>query len=175
MRRKRWPVRRPLSQKFFLLTVTLVFWVIAVMLAYDLRVDTLDAAHGALLLLMVALVSAAIGKFTSRALVQPIADLQEGFAAAEKGELTPVEVRATRDEVELLGNSFNHLIGALAESQQEIRLRVAELEGALERAKLEPGNEAAREQLQAAQQTAQSLSALLNQMQHSPVQATVET
>jgi len=114
-------VGRPLAKKFFIFTATLVFWVIAVMLAYDMRVETFDTSGAVLLFVMVVLVSGAIAQFTSRALARPLSLLREGITAVQSGELTPIEVSRTRDEVEFLGESFNQMIRALAESQLEIR------------------------------------------------------
>jgi len=112
---------RPLAKKFFIFTATLVFWVIAVMLAYDLRVETFDLSRALLLFAMVVLVSGAIAQFTSRVLARPLSLLREGITAVQNGELAPIEVSRTRDEVEFLGESFNQMIQALAESQLDIR------------------------------------------------------
>ena len=51
---------RSLASKFSLFTAALVFWVVATMLAYDLRQDSFDLGKGLLLCVIVILVSAAI-------------------------------------------------------------------------------------------------------------------
>jgi len=135
MHRPRRRVGRPLAKKFFIFTATLVFWVIAVMLAYDLRVDTFDASRAALLCVVVVLAAGAIAQFTSRALARPLSLLRDGIAAVQKGELTFIEVSQTRDEVQFLGESFNQMISALAESQQEIQVRTVALENAIQQAR----------------------------------------
>ena len=130
MDRTRRRVGRPLAKKFFLFTATLVFWVVAVMLAYDLRVDTIDASRVALLCVVVVLVSGAIAQFTSRALARPLSLLRDGIMAVQRGELTPIQVSPTRDEVQFLGESFNQIIEMLAASQKDILQRTSELETA---------------------------------------------
>ena len=61
--------------------------------------------------------------------------------AVQRGELTLIEVSQTRDEVQLLVESFNEMVLALAESQREIHLRTVALENAIQQAR-----EASREQ-----------------------------
>lgn len=189
MDRTRRRVGRPLAKKFFLFTATLVFWVVAVMLAYDLRVDTIDASRVALLCVVVVLVSGAIAQFTSRALARPLSLLRDGILAVQRGELTPIQVSPTRDEVQFLGESFNQIIEILAASQKEIRQRTSELETAsrardrllaslsdelgrpmheivslVQGLEGELANDDASEQLQTAHHSAQSTLALLNQL-----------
>jgi methyl-accepting chemotaxis protein len=168
-------LRRPLANKFFVFTATLAFWLITVMLAYDLRVETLDAGRLVLLLVVVILVSAAVGQFTSRALARPVRLLRDGLTAVESGELAPIEVQQTKDEVQHLAESFNQMIQKLAQSQQEIRRRVAELEQAIQQAKEGNTSTETREQLHVAEQNAQSLAALLDQLQETPAPTNVVT
>lgn len=111
-----------------------MFWAVAVMFAYDLSAENFDLSQAALLGIVILLVAGAIAQFTSRALTRPLRRLQEGIMAVQKGELAFIEVSRTRDEVELLGESFNRMIQTLAASQQEISLRTAELEAAIQRA-----------------------------------------
>jgi methyl-accepting chemotaxis protein len=125
---------RPLATKFFIFTATLMFWVVAVMFAYDLRADTFDASRALLLAVVIMLVAGATAQFTSRVLARPLARLSEGILAVQNGELEFIEVSPTRDEVQFLGESFNQMIQALAISQQEIARRTAELEAAIQRA-----------------------------------------
>lgn len=112
---------RSLSSKFSIFTATLVFWVVATILAYDLRQDTFDVGKGVLLCLIVILVSGAIARFTIRLLARPLALLQEGITSVRNGRLEPIQVSHTSDEIEFLGESFNGMIEALATSQKEIR------------------------------------------------------
>src|SRR5580698_4051903 len=112
---------RSLASKFSLLATALVFFVVGTIFAYDLRENTLNAARGALLLLVVALVAAAISRFTIRFLTRPLRLLQAGIKSVENGRLTPIQVSKTGDEIEFLGDSFNRMIEALAASQKQIR------------------------------------------------------
>jgi signal transduction histidine kinase/ActR/RegA family two-component response regulator len=102
-------------------TAILVFWVVATILAYDLRQDTFDAGKGLLLFVIVILVSGAISRFTIRLLARPLGMLQAGITSVRKGDLEPIQVSKTGDEIEFLGESFNRMIEALATSRREIR------------------------------------------------------
>ena len=136
---------RSLASKFFILTAALVFWVVAVILAYDLRQDTFDVSKGVLLFLVVLLVAGAISRVTIRLLARPLQQLQDGITRAREGKLEPIEVSKTGDEIEFLGESFNSTIAALRTTQEEllknkelleerIRQRTQELEVAMRRA-----------------------------------------
>src|SRR5688572_15363220 len=136
---------RSLASKFFVLTAALVFWVVAVILAYDLRQDTFDVSKGVLLFLIVLLVAGAISRVTIRLLARPLQQLQEGIQRAREGKLQPIEVTKTGDEIEFLGDSFNGMIAALRATQEEllknkelleerIRQRTEELEIAMRKA-----------------------------------------
>jgi signal transduction histidine kinase/ActR/RegA family two-component response regulator len=112
---------RSLSSKFSIFTATLVFWVVATILAYDLRQDTFDVGKGVLLFLIVILVSGAISRFTIRLLARPLRLLHEAILSVRNGRLEHIEVSRTGDEIEFLGESFNGMIEALAASHKEIR------------------------------------------------------
>ncbi|HYL78839.1 MAG TPA: ATP-binding protein [Bryobacteraceae bacterium] len=114
-------VLRSLSSKFSLFTATLVFWVVATILAYDMRQENFDVGKGVLLCLIVILVSGAISRFTIRLLARPLRLLQEGIIAVRNGRLEQISVSRTGDEVEFLGDSFNKMIEALAVSRREIQ------------------------------------------------------
>ena len=116
------PLRfRSIASKFSFFTAALVFWVVGTILAYDLRQETFNVSKGLLVCVIVLLVSAAIARFTIRLLVTPLVRLQAGINAVRDGELAPVEVSKTGDEIQFLGESFNRTIAALAASKDEIR------------------------------------------------------
>ncbi|HET8547035.1 MAG TPA: histidine kinase dimerization/phospho-acceptor domain-containing protein, partial [Bryobacteraceae bacterium] len=122
-------------------TAGLVFWVVAVILAYDLRKDSFDVAKGLLLFAVVFLVASAIYRLTIRILAKPLQLLQEGIQSVEEGRLEPIQVSPTGDEIELLGDSFNRMVAALAASKKELleqqellEQRIARRTGELERA-----------------------------------------
>jgi signal transduction histidine kinase/ActR/RegA family two-component response regulator len=136
---------RTLASKFFLLTAALVFWVVAVVLAYDLRQDTFDVRKGVLLFVVVLLVAGAISRVTIRLLAQPLNQLRDGILQAREGKLEPIEIANTGDEIEFVGESFNGMIAALRATQAEllknkelledrIRQRTQQLEVAMRRA-----------------------------------------
>src|ERR1700722_313887 len=120
---------RSLASKFSLLTAALVFFVIAAMLAFDIRQDTLGVGKGLLLFVMVILVAAAIAWFTIRLVARPLSQLEAGLTAAANGRLEPIKVSRTGDEVEFLGASFNGMIVALAASETAL----VEQQGLLEK------------------------------------------
>jgi nitrate/nitrite-specific signal transduction histidine kinase len=100
-------VLRSLASKFSIFTATLVFWVVATLLAYDLRQDTFDVGKGLLLCMVVVLVSGTISRFTIRLLARPLKLLQAGITSVRYGRLEPIQVSRTGDEIEFLGESFN--------------------------------------------------------------------
>ncbi len=114
-------VLRSLASKFSIFTATLVFWVVATLLAYDLRQDTFDVGKGLLLCVVVVLVSGSISRFTIRLLARPLKLLQAGITSVRNGRLEPIQVSRTGDEIEFLGESFNGMIEALVASRNEIR------------------------------------------------------
>jgi signal transduction histidine kinase/CheY-like chemotaxis protein len=142
----RWTIRfRSIAVRYSFFTATLVFWVIAVVLSYDLRHDNFDTRKALLLVLLLFLVSAAIARFSIRHLVQPLELLREGLMCVRRGKLRHIVVSRTGDEIEFLGDTFNEMIAALGASerrvkeQQEqleerIRLRTEQLEEAMKRA-----------------------------------------
>jgi len=137
---------RSLASKYTLFSATLVFWVMATVLAYDLREDNVTLPKGLLLFVIVVLVSTAISRFTTRLMARPLTQLQAGITAVRNGQLQPVPVSRTGDEIEFLGDSFNAMIEALARSQNEIKQQ----QNLLER-----GIKERTEQLQKALQEAQ--------------------
>jgi signal transduction histidine kinase/CheY-like chemotaxis protein len=99
----------------------LVFWVVVTILAYDMRQDTFNMPKGLLLCVIVFLVSAAISRFTIRLLARPLTLLQAGITSVRNGQLEPIQVSKTGDEIEYLGESFNRMIEALAASEKQVR------------------------------------------------------
>lgn len=118
---KRPATLRSLSTKFSLFSAALVFWVVVTILAYGMRQDSFDFRKGALVCIIVLLVSAAIARFTIRLLARPLQLLHEGIISVENGRLEPIKISKTGDEVEFVGEAFNRMIEALAISQKEIR------------------------------------------------------
>ncbi len=99
----------------------MLLWVVAATLAYDLHQKTLNATKGILLCGGVLVLAAFISRFTIRVLARPLSYLDQGMRAVQNGKLDPVQISRTGDEIESLGVSFNQMIAALANSQEEIR------------------------------------------------------
>jgi signal transduction histidine kinase len=152
---------RSLASKFSLFTAALVFWVVATILAYDLRQDTFDVGKGLLLFVIVLLVAAAISRFTIRLLARPLAQLQAGITSARNGRLEPIQVSKTGDEVEFLGESFNGMIAALAVSKSAL----LEQQGLLEK-RITDRTDQLEEAMRKAQAGSQAKSEFLANMSH---------
>ena len=113
---------RTLSSRFSVFTGVLLAWVVLVSLLWDVARHTFDLRKGVVLCGIVALTAFAISRFTIRLLARPLALLEQGITSVRKGQLVPIQVSHTGDEIEYLGESFNRMIEALAASQEEIRL-----------------------------------------------------
>ncbi len=96
---------RSLASKFSIFTAILVFWVVATILAYDLRQDTFDIGKGLLLFVIVILVSGAISRFTIRLLARPLGLLQAGITSVRNGRLEPIQVSKTGERLAMRSNS----------------------------------------------------------------------
>ena len=114
------PRYRSLASKFSIFTGSLVFWVVAVTLSYDLRQDNVNISKGVLLFVVVVLVAGAIARMTIRLLARPLLLLQAGITNVREGRLEPIQISRTGDEIEFLGDSFNKMIEALASTQKEL-------------------------------------------------------
>ena len=112
---------RTLSSRFSVFTGVLLFWVVLVMSLIDVRQHTFNVVKGLILCGIVVLTALAISRFTIRLLARPLALLEEGITSVRKGQLVPIQVSHTGDEIEYLGESFNRMIEALVASQEEIR------------------------------------------------------
>ena len=96
-------------------------WVVLVILLWDIRHHTFDWGKAVLLFGVGAFTAGLISRFTVRALARPLALLEEGITAVRHGKFEPIQVSATRDEIQNLGESFNRMIEELGVSQAEIR------------------------------------------------------
>ncbi len=119
---------RSLSSRFSVFTAVLLLWVVGVTLWWDLLKHTFDWTKGVVLCVIVAMTASMISRFTIRLLARPLALLEAGITSVRKGNLVPIQVSRTGDEIEFLGESFNRMIEALAASQEEIRLHQEHLE-----------------------------------------------
>jgi signal transduction histidine kinase/CheY-like chemotaxis protein len=119
---------RSLSSRFSIFTAILLLWVVTVTVWWDFRQHTFDWTKGIVLCVIVAITASMISRFTMRLLARPLALLEEGITSVRKGNLVPIQVSRTGDEIEFLGESFNRMIEALAASQEEIRLHQEHLE-----------------------------------------------
>ena len=152
---------RTLSAKFSIFIAALVFWVLAVMLAFDYGQARIHPFKAGLLVVMVLFVSAAIARFTIRLLVKPLAMLQQGINSVVEGRLDPIQYSETADEIEFLGIGFNKMIRALAASRGELIEHQEQLEG-----RIKQRTEALEEAMESALAASQAKSEFLANMSH---------
>jgi signal transduction histidine kinase/CheY-like chemotaxis protein/HPt (histidine-containing phosphotransfer) domain-containing protein len=112
---------RSLSSKFSSFNILLLMWVVLVIVLWDIRHHAFDWTKAILLTVVGVVVGGLISRFTMRVLARPLALLQEGITSVRQGKFEPIQVSATRDEIQDLGESFNRMIEELAISQEEIR------------------------------------------------------
>ena len=112
---------RSLSSKLSRFSVAIVIWVVVVIMLWDIRTHTFDLTKAFLLCAVVAVTAGLISRFTIRLLARPLSLLQEGITAVRQGKFEPIQVSATRDEIQHLGESFNRMIEELTVSHEEIR------------------------------------------------------
>jgi signal transduction histidine kinase/ActR/RegA family two-component response regulator len=113
--------RRALASKFSAFTGVLLSWVVLTTIWWDVRQHTFSLAKGLVLCVLVAGIAVGISRFTIRVLGRPLKLLEAGITSVRQGQPKPIQVSRTGDEIESLGESFNLMIQALAESREEIR------------------------------------------------------
>lgn len=150
-----------IATKFSVFTAVLVFWVVAVVLAYDYSRENFSAGKAVLLMVVLFMVAAAISRFTIRLLVRPLAYLQEGIQDLEAGRLRQIRVSRTHDEIEYLGQSFNAMVASLAASRAEVQEHRELLEQ-----RIHERTEALDQALQSALSSSQVKSEFLANMSH---------
>jgi signal transduction histidine kinase len=112
---------RALASKFSIFTGVLLSWVVLTTIWWDVAEHTFSLAKGLALCGLVAGIAVAISRFTIRVLGRPLKLLEAGIVSVRKGRPESIQVSRTGDEIESLGESFNLMIQALAESKEEIR------------------------------------------------------
>jgi signal transduction histidine kinase/CheY-like chemotaxis protein len=152
---------RSLASRFAAFTAALVIWVIATLLAYDVRPGNLNLAKGFLLFIIVALVSAAMACFATRLVARPLSQLHAGIASARDGRLEPINVSRTGDEVECLGANFNSMVLA----QGAVQRAHLEKVGLLEK-RIQEGADQLEEAIRKAQAASESKSEFLANISH---------
>jgi len=115
------PKLRSLASKFSVFTGVLLLWVVLVTICLDLLRGTFSWGKAGVLCAVVVLIAFAISRFTNRALARPLKLLEAGITSVGAGQLRPIQVSKTGDEIEYLGERFNHMIQTLAASREEIR------------------------------------------------------
>ncbi len=136
---------RSLAAKFCWFTASLVGSIFAIELAVDLLRDPRLLIEHLTLTCLLVTCATAVAWVTSRVFIRPLVLLNDAITSVKQGNLEPIRLSATGDEIEKLGESFNQMIEALATSrrqvrehqeqlEQKIRERTKELEQSTERA-----------------------------------------
>jgi signal transduction histidine kinase/CheY-like chemotaxis protein len=126
VRRQR-PVRS-LAVKFCWFSAALVAWAYAIEIVIHLLGGAdLQTKHVLFSLGLVILVSA-IARVSSRVFIRPLVLLNDAIASVRQGNLEPIRLSSTGDEIEQLGESFNQMIEVLAASRCQVREHQAHLE-----------------------------------------------
>ena len=112
---------RTLSVKYSVFTVVLVFWVVLVMLLFDMQRDAPNRGRGVVAGLVLVVVSGLVVRFTMRVIARPLSNLRDGMNAVRGGRLDKIRVSRTGDEIEYLGETFNQMIESLTAFQAELR------------------------------------------------------
>ncbi|HEY6343034.1 MAG TPA: ATP-binding protein [Bryobacteraceae bacterium] len=120
--------RRALASKFSVFTGALLFWVVLTTIWWDVQQHTFSLAKGLVLCGLVAGIAIVISRFTIKVLGRPLKLLEAGITSVRQGRPEPIQVSRTGDEIESLGESFNLMIQALAESDEKIREYQEDLE-----------------------------------------------
>ncbi len=152
---------RSLATKFFIFIAGILFWVVLTLLGFDMRQDSVNWGKWAVVSVLVVVVAALLSKFTTRILAQPLSLLEEGIRSVAEGRMETIQVSRTGDEIEYLGNSFNHMITRLIETQNEVRQHQELLEERIRRR-----TEQLERAMQSAQEASQAKSEFLANMSH---------
>ena len=111
----------PLSSKFLRFTSILLGWVVLFSIYWDIHHHSFDPTKTTILVLTGAAMAGIVSRLTVGVLARPLRLLEQGIRSVGEGKLEPIRVSPTHDEIEGLGNSFNRMIAALAESHEEIK------------------------------------------------------
>jgi two-component system, sensor histidine kinase len=160
------PVPKPpkfhsLATKFSVFTALLVIWSTSLQVAYHWTQDYFSIQEHIFLSILVLIFAVLLARFTSRVFVRPLVVLQRGMASVGQGKLEPVRISPTHDEIEMLGESFNRMIAALAESRREVREHQEQLEQ-----KIRERTEALQEATRRAEAASRAKSEFLANMSH---------
>ncbi len=139
----------------------LVVWVTVAEFTFHYALDRHFLDQHLLMSGALLVVSAIVARITGRVLVQPLVALEEAMVAVQRGNLKPIRLSSTGDEIESLGKSFNEMIESLAITKRE----VAEHREYLEE-KIRERTEALEESTERAEQCARAKSEFLANMSH---------
>jgi len=115
------PKFRSLAAKLSIFTVLLVAWVAVTLIGWRLARPSFTTYESLLVGVVVMVLAVGVAQITSLLLVRPLEVLHDAMASVGSGRLEPIELSRTHDEIELLGESFNHMIVALSASREEVR------------------------------------------------------
>ena len=150
-----------LSSKFSRFNAALMLWLLLLIVLWDIRHHAFDWTKAILFVGVGVFVGGLISRFTIRVLARPLSLLQQGITSVRQGRFEPIQVSATRDEIQYLGESFNQMIEELTISQEEIRQHRNLLED-----RIRQRTEDLEQAMRAALESSQAKSEFLANMSH---------
>ncbi len=111
---------RSLATKFSLVAALLVAWVASANLYFHYRTGAPGVMAHLLIVSILLVIAVAVARVTGRALVRPLAILDSAMVAVREGNLRPIRLLQTGDEIQRLGESFNAMIEALTSIQHQV-------------------------------------------------------
>ena len=152
---------RSLATRFSVFAALLVGWLAAVEVTFEYASGR-DALPEHLLSITALLaVSVVVARITSRAFVQPLVLLERAMAAVKAGDLDPIQVSGTGDEIERLGIGFNEMIQALGYSRRQVQEHREHLEE-----RIRERTEALKSSMERAEAATRAKSEFLSNMSH---------
>jgi signal transduction histidine kinase/CheY-like chemotaxis protein len=136
---------RSLATKFSVFTVTLVVWMTAVETIFPYAWGRRYLSEHLALNVLLLTAAVLLARITSRVFTRPLVLLENAMAAVKEGNLEPIQVSTSGDEIERLAIGFNEMIESLASSrgqvrehreklEEKIRERTSELQASMDRA-----------------------------------------
>ena len=111
---------RSLATKFSCFTAWLVLWVTTVQSCIHWAQGPYFRKEDFLVGLTLLASAALIASVTSRLIVRPLVLLNNAMVSVREGNLEPIRLSRTGDEIEQLGDSFNEMIAALAATKRQV-------------------------------------------------------
>ncbi len=124
--------RGSLARKLGIFTGLLLAYTVFLFIAADLSAGRFEPAKSLLLGLTVLLGLMWVSHYTHHVLVRPLEQLERAILSVRQGQLNPIPVARTNDEVQSLAESFNAMIAELRAYREQVERHKQELEAKVE-------------------------------------------